>query len=454
MAWDQGPYPALEGCVTPIRLNEASRVIREQGIDCVYSLFQVYHPKLWGPPRDGAEHDVWTLLRALLLERQRGAFDAPIVRHWGFDVQQLDSSVARALDAHVFCNREQLAYWSEPVRRGGCGLDVFSACDVTAFLDSDRPKQEFMNDDFSPRLSDRDGEIHTVCVGRPFAIDYLAAARLGIHVHVYSNSVNEAYESIARDVPLSGVRKWGALLRRFVHVHPSLQPLGASWAEVRAAKARWVGEFSKYDAGWSYIGSPLPWAPREDRAAIPNRLSTYLLAGLPIITDQRPGFHRYDELVRLGVNVDLVDSDYGALRQRLEGEVRSRTLGANARTARSGYSFDATIEPLLAVLERARASYFARPQAERSRFREGDRRRIVHFDSTPAPAAVFAGLVRRLAPPADPTSGEPGRLARIGQAARVRWRRLVAGAKARVLAPRLRAWLDRDTGRAGPGEPR
>jgi hypothetical protein len=331
---------------------------------------------------------------------------------------------------------------------------VFSACDVTAFLDSDRPKQEFMNDDFSPRLSDRDGEIHTVCVGRPFAIDYLAAARLGIHVHVYSNSVNEAYESIARDVPLSGVRKWGALLRRFVHVHPSLQPLGASWAEVRAAKARWVGEFSKYDAGWSYIGSPLPWAPREDRAAIPNRLSTYLLAGLPIITDQRPGFHRYDELVRLGVNVDLVDSDYGALRQRLEGEVRSRTLGANARTARSGYSFDATIEPLLAVLERARASYFARPQAERSRFREGDRRRIVHFDSTPAPAAVVAGLVRRLAPPADPTSGEPGRLARIGQAARVRWRRLVAGAKARVLAPRLRAWLDRDTGRAGPGEPR
>ena len=37
-----------------------------------------------------------------------------------------------------------------------------------AFQDGDRPKLEFMNDAFSPRLSERDGEIHTVCIGRPF----------------------------------------------------------------------------------------------------------------------------------------------------------------------------------------------------------------------------------------------------------------------------------------------
>jgi hypothetical protein len=434
-------------------LSDAPRLIREQGIDCVYSLFQVYHPRLWGP-RGDVEHDVWTLLRALLLERHRGTFDAPIVRHWGFDVQQLDCAVARALDAHVFCNQEKLTYWSEPVRRGGCGLDLCSEGEVIAFLDSDRPKLEFMNDDFSPRLSDEDGDIHTVCIGRPFSIDYVAAARLGIHVHVYSNNFNEAYEAIARDVPMSGLRKWGGMLRRFVHVHPSLQTMGASWAEVRATKSRWVREFSKYDAGWSYIGSPLPWAPLEDRAAIPNRMSTYLLAGLPVVTDHRPSFYRYDELVRLGVNVDLLDSDYEALRTRLEGEVRSRALGANAKRGRAGYSFDATIEPLLSVLERARDSYFARPHAQRSRFTAGDRRRIVQFDSSPTPGAVVGGLVRRLVARPDTTDAGAGRLPGVWRAMRARWRGLVGHAKGRVLAPRLRAWLDRDTPRGAPPGPR
>src|SRR5688500_1499169 len=102
MAWDQGPYPQIAGCVQPVALGDAATTIRDHRIDCVYSLFQSYRRGLWGPHQPGIDHDVWTLLRALLRERQRGTFDAPIVRHWGFDVHNFDPDVARALDGHLF----------------------------------------------------------------------------------------------------------------------------------------------------------------------------------------------------------------------------------------------------------------------------------------------------------------------------------------------------------------
>jgi hypothetical protein len=170
MAWDQGPYPATADCIAPITLEDAATAIRDLRIDCIYSLFQVYHRRLWGPTRAGIDHDVWTLLRTLLVERERGTFDVPIVRHWGFDVQHIDPVVTRAFDAHIFCNREKRTYWTTPIAQGGCGVDAFTQHSLVEFLDSDRPKLEFMNDDFSQRPSPHSGEIHTVCIGRPFGI--------------------------------------------------------------------------------------------------------------------------------------------------------------------------------------------------------------------------------------------------------------------------------------------
>lgn len=86
MAWDQGPYPVLDGIVRPVTLEDAPHVIRDERIDVIHCLFQVYHPSLWGPAAPGIERGVWTILRRLLDERRRGAFDVPIVFHWGFDV--------------------------------------------------------------------------------------------------------------------------------------------------------------------------------------------------------------------------------------------------------------------------------------------------------------------------------------------------------------------------------
>lgn len=401
MPWDEGPYPVLDGCLRPVALEDAARTIRDEGIDCVYSLFQVYDPRLWGPLRPGVEHDVWTILRRLLRERARGAFDAPIVRHWGFDVHVLEPDVVRALDGHIFCNPQKLEYFTAPRSDGGCGIDAFGSCRVVAFLDSDRPKLEFMHERFASPLSVRRGEIHTVCVGRPFNVDFVAAARRGIHVHVYGNGFDETARTLVRGLGPEAARATRELLGTYVHIHDSLQTIGATWEETRAVKARWVEEFSQYDAGWSYIGLPFPWEPLDDRAAIPNRLGTYLLAGLPVIADRRPGAWRYEELRRLGALIELEGGDYDALRARLDDEVATRSTRDTVRQRRVEYAFEATAGPLLETLEQARSSYFATPYPERTRFDSSRRPSRVDLYSTsglgaPTIRKRASALARRL----------------------------------------------------------
>jgi hypothetical protein len=364
----------------------------------------------------------------------------PIVFHWGFDVQNLDPAVVRALDGHVFCNRETLAYWKTPIRDGGCGLDCFDDAPVTGFFDGDLPMRAFMNDRFAEPLSARGEERHTVCVGRPFRIDYVAAARRGIHVHLYGNSFDELYRSMARDLAPRDAARAAELLGRFVHVHPSLQTIGRSWDEVRRIKSGWVHEFSRYDAGWSYVGLPLPWMPLDDRAVIPNRVSTYVLCGLPVISDRRPGCYRWEELQRLGIGVEHDPADYDRLRGALDDEVATRTKQAAARAQRAGCSFEATIPALLDVLERARAAYFARPHAERVRFVPGDGR-LVHFNTSPDPRARAASLVRRVA--RRPERSVPGRLAGALREVAGEVRNVLLPWRAQRLATRLAPVLEK-----------
>ena len=404
MAWDQGPYPMLEGVVSPVRLDRAVATIREQAIDCVYSLFQSYPSTFWGPATSDVDpdFDVWDLLRVLLRARRHGEIDVPFVHHYGFDVLQLDADVVRALDGHVFCNREKLTYWTAPEAEGGCGLDLFGTRERWTFADGDQPSAAFMTDDFSPRLSDATGELHTVCLGRPVGIDVIAAAKRGIHVHVYGNHHDDVVRALSGS--LRGFVPWRhrRVLRRCLHVHPSRQVIGASAARVRDVKARWVSEFSRYDAGWSYIGTPGRWRDLDERAAIPNRLGTYLLAGLPIIADRRPGAYRYEEMRRLGAAIDLADHDYDQLAEALRDEVVTRERSACARAARAAYAFETTVPTLIGVLQQACARY--------ARDREGARQRFVASD---APRIEFA-------PPRRARSWVPGRL--IGSAIRSRRR--------------------------------
>jgi hypothetical protein len=431
MAWDQGPYPVLDRWVKTVTVDDLAETLARDPIDCVYALFQVYGPALWGPPTPGVAEDVWSLLRRVFAERERGTFDAPIIFHWGFDVHLVDPGVVKALDAQIFCNEEQLRHWTGAVDQGGRALDIFSSA-VVGFLDSDRPSARFMNDDFAEPLSNATGEIHTVCIGRPFNIDYRAAADNGIHVHVYGNNYDDVEAMLVQHLGAGGLRRDLGKILPFLHLHPTRQVIGQPWDVVEHEKSRWVREFSRYDAGWSYIGTPFPWTALEDRSAIPNRLSTYLLAGLPVITDRRPGFYRYDELDRLGVNIDLVGTDYSALRGRLDAEVASRARRARARAARHDYAFEATIDPLLEIIERARSAYFDTPDSDRRRVPTGTEQAVVALGG-PAHARRRSRAVADAAP--------------LGPRDRHRALASTLRRKLRTLRGRVTRWAAMETGR-------
>lgn len=360
MAWEQGPYPFANGVITNLDIQGALDLLHSARIDIVYSLFQLYDRRLWAPVAAPGVDDHWTQLKRLLHDRTRGAFRVPVVRHWGFDIHNLDLDVVRALDGQIFCNRQKLRYWTASPKHGGCGLDLGLDDQETAFLDSDLPSREFMNNRFAAKLSAATGEIHSVCIGRPLGINFVEAARHGIHVHVYGNNYDDLATMIARSLSPRDFTRLRSLLGAYVHVHPSIQTRDATLDGIRQAKNRWVEEFSQYDAGWSYVGRPLPWPRLEDQAAIPNRLGTYMLAGLPVITETLPGFDRYDPLAERGVTVDFSPRDYAKLAADLRRSDSLARLTANARACREQFSFDATLEPLTGFLERVCNRYSSR----------------------------------------------------------------------------------------------
>ena len=282
--------------------RSAAETIREQGIDCVLSLFRRTTGGCGGRRR--REYGKTSGLCCAGCSRSAGAVASTLRSCATGDSTYTTWTRAwwTSLDGHIFCNREKLEYWSRPVAEGGRGVDVFGDEAGHLFVDGDMPKLEFMNDRFSDPLSESDGEVHTVCVGRPLGIDFLAAARCGIHVHVYSNSFDDVYRTIAGSLPVAAARRARPLLDRHLHVHEPLQPAAdAGWERGPRARRRDGSRSSRATTPHGRTSEhPFAWDPLDDRAAIPNRLGTYLLAGLPVISDRGPGFYRYDLLRRLG----------------------------------------------------------------------------------------------------------------------------------------------------------
>jgi hypothetical protein len=410
MAWEQGPYPFARGRIRDVPLAEGVDLVRRSGVDLVYSLFMAYPPSLWDRRRGLDLPGHWDALRALVRAREPGRPGVPIVRHWGSDIATYDPDVVAALDGHLFCNREMHEFLTAPVRAGGLGLTVGCDPDRIAYLDSDLPSREFMTDRCRDKLSDGDGAIHTVCIGRPIGIDLLELERRGIHLDVYGNSVDSVARTLADTVRLRDLGRSCRAAEHIARVHPPLQAIGGGLDEIRAAKRAWTERFSRYDAGWSYVnhrqGSPL-----ADRALIPNRLGTYLLAGLPVITERLPGHYRYEAMRRRGVAIELERGDYDGLAARLRDRPALRAAGARALSERFAYSFEATLDPLEAFFERIVAA--SRAAAPR-----------------PAPAAAGRGGAWR--------SRVLLRLARARRATRQRVRDRWTRVKANRLAAALR----------------
>ena len=137
-------------------------------------------------------------------------------------------------------------------------------------LDGDLPKREWMAPTRSRRISQSDGEIHTVVPGRPIGVHphtMAALAEQGIHLHFYGDFTHGLW------------RDWIATARSLAPQHLHLHSM--------VDQDRWTEEFSRYDAGWLHVfesrnGGQIDRADWDD-LNLPARIGTLAAAGLPMI---------------------------------------------------------------------------------------------------------------------------------------------------------------------------
>jgi hypothetical protein len=199
-------------------------------------------------------------------------------------------------------------------------------------LDGDLPPRDWLDAPLSPRLSDHDGQPHTVVAGRPSGLDLdwvLALAARGVHTHLYGQ--------VRAPGPKGSWTGWldAALAAApgFVHVHPPVGP------------EAWVRELSRYDAGWlhrfdSANDGDLRRATWDDLNS-PARLPVYLAAGLPLLQQANPGSLVSVERVLRRDGTGLFYRDADDVAAVLAGELASRRGATAALAVREQHTFDA-----------------------------------------------------------------------------------------------------------------
>jgi glycosyltransferase involved in cell wall biosynthesis len=211
-------------------------------------------------------------------------------------------------------------------------------------LDGDLPKWEWFQDvPRSPRLSASDGEIHTVVPGRPIGLHPHTVAELGeqgIHLHFYGDFTQGQW--------VTWVNKARQMAPRHLHLHGQVDQEG------------WTAEFSQYDAGW------LHWLPGRnngdirranwDDLNIPARLTTLVMAGLPLLQYDNAGqiFATQSLARRFGISVFF--RSVVELREQLGDKAEIARLQDNVWRQREQFTFDHHADELVAFFREVIAS--------------------------------------------------------------------------------------------------
>jgi hypothetical protein len=213
--------------------------------------------------------------------------------------------------------------------------------DRVAVVDGDLPAAHWLPAGPPPRrLSDDDGEVHTVVVGRALGLDAatvrtLAAARVHVHLHgaVRAPGPKGEWESWLGDV--------GAGARRFLHLHPAVH------------QDRWAAVLGRYDAGWlhrvpSANGGDLRRASWDDLNQ-PARLGPCAVAGLPVLQPDHAGHAVAMDRVVRDTGAGLLYRDLDDLVDQLHAPALARA-GAAMLAARPGFTFDAHVATVASAL--------------------------------------------------------------------------------------------------------
>lgn len=206
-------------------------------------------------------------------------------------------------------------------------------------LDGDLPKQDWFNQVRSPRLSEVDGEIHTVVPGRPIGLHpetVVDLAAHGVHLHFYGDFTQGQW----RD----WIERSQSLAPRHLHLHPTVD------------QERWVTEFSQYDAGWLHVfksENQGDWNRANwDDLNYPARIATLAAAGLPMIqADNRGSIVAAQALTdELGLGLSFTTMD--DLATQLENHRHMDAVRERVWNQRAIFTFDNHVDRLIEFFQK------------------------------------------------------------------------------------------------------
>jgi hypothetical protein len=244
-------------------------------------------------------------------------------------------------DGQIFISPE-MRDWFDTILPG------LSSSKPTLVLDGDLPKRDWFIQERSPRLSESDGEIHTVVPGRPIGLHperVVELARQGIHLHFYGDFTHGQWrEWIDRTQPIAP---------NHLHLHANVD------------QRLWVTEFSRYDAGW------LHFFKSDNRGEIrranwddlnyPARMATLAAAGLPMIQQDNEGAIVATQALTAQLGTGLFFTDIDHLAEQLRNRLHLEAIRERTWAQRHLFTFDHHVPQLVAFFNEVRQSAVNRP---------------------------------------------------------------------------------------------
>ena len=324
--WTDTPYwfnavgPLPFGHVTDLPRNDWQNAIRAIKPDVIYALLNwqtvpfAHHVLTHNP---GVPF-VWHFKEGPFISLEKG--------HWS----QLVDLHTRS-DAQIYSSPE-MRDWFETIVPGS----VSSARSLV--LDGDLPKRDWFTDGrTTSRLSERDGQVHTVVPGRPIGLHPYVVGELaaeGIHLHFYGDFTHGQW--------LSWIAKAKALAPDHLHLHPNVD------------QENWVAEFSQYDAGWlhsfqSENGGDIRRANWDD-LNYPARMATLAVSGIPAIQMDNTGAIVASQTLVRDLDTGVFYRTIPDLAAQLRDSTRLAAIRANVARQRDLFTFDTHADDLIAFL--------------------------------------------------------------------------------------------------------
>ncbi|MEA2594009.1 MAG: hypothetical protein QOF01_478 [Thermomicrobiales bacterium] len=210
----------------------------------------------------------------------------------------------------------------------------------TLVLDGDLPKRDwFVDVARSPRLSEHDGESHTVVPGRPIGLHPETVGELasaGVHLHFYGDYTHGQWAA--------WIERTRGVAPRHLHLHAQVD------------QDDWVREFSQYDAGWLHFfrsenAGELRRANWDD-LNYPARMATLALAGLPMLQRDNTGSIVATQELARRLNLGLFFQDMSELGQQLHDQAEMARLRESVWQQRDLFTFDHHADRLIAFFRR------------------------------------------------------------------------------------------------------